>query len=253
MRYLFLLLTLTLVTASAQPTLRSPFYAAGLQGAAGTAGGYDPLSVATLLAWYKPATYYTNGTTATWPDQKSSFHLTNAVGSSAPVGTNDGTRSYVIFDGVAAYLRCAAYTNAQRIEMWFAANVDLANRYLFDSISSTYRVRVIEGGGTPPIIDAIAGAELKRGLWLMQDWRVYTFVFNGADSYVLTNGVLAGTAGNAGANNQSGLTLASPYNLASFGTNNIGEILTYTETNGGAARAAIMNYLKTNNVVTTAP
>lgn len=216
------------------------------------------------LAWYVASDFTTNATPLyiSWPDRwTNGWALTNA-GFADPVtnlvlrvpGGLNG-KDYLLFPGTNAAncLISANYTSQQPHEIVMVMNATNARQFnvLFDGWNSaTFDNKFYPFYDTSGMGLKIGGASaVFAGFMTSNKWQVVDVIFNGADSRVYTNNVLAGTV-NPGTAGSSGLIISGAVTLTSDRefTGGIAEIACYGGGNpipgtNTAARTALFNYL----------
>src|SRR5574343_1926806 len=183
-----------------------------------------------------------------WADSLLSGNdLENRRGSGEPTLGADG----ITFSCTSACgMRTPAIASlAQPITVYFVAKqlAYTSGRYLFDG-------RLADSGelaqsGTNPNLIIYAGAILNNNTATINDFQIYTVVFNGANSIIQVNQLTAAT-GNAGTGNMGGLTIGAAgandfVSFASLSNITVKGAIQRTGADTAGNRTIIQNYLKT--------
>ena len=213
-----------------------------------------------LISDWNPVSYTTNAGMATLPDAWGIHHLTNSTGSSVPLRTNGMVNGYpaLYFDGLDDFLRAEQYTAGGSFthEVWLVVSPrpsGIVSHRFFDSVSATATNRHLGllapngGSGGDRFTNLMsAGVVIHSATGLPTNswtgWKVLTYVFDGANSRALTNG-LVDFSGNAGSNVISGLTMGARLNLVENGRFWLARALAFSKTNSGPNVLAISNAL----------
>lgn len=202
-----------------------------------------------LVSWYVGTNYYTNAGIPTLPDSggKHSYNFTNLASSATwPHLAGNG----LIFSlGVDQHLKCANYNQSQPHEIVIVAEYlvvsNAASDYFFyDGAVASHRNFLRHGGGTIGF-GYYAGTVQPFMQDLTNQAIMFSSAYNGANSYVTTNKVLATTANPGTQNMDQGMVLGEGVTL----TGNSGilfyEMATYSATNGVLSRSNLYYYFKT--------
>jgi len=184
-----------------------------------------------------------------WQDQSGNGnHVIQATAGKRPLlktAAQNGLPT-ITFDGVDDFLqKLYGAALSQPLSIFLAINdrsSAAANTYLFDDATGSLFGLHYTSAGTL-LIPASGTNNLQYAETLPTGFTVYTWLASGASS-VFRRDRVQKTAGNGGANTQTGLSLATAFNGTQAGLIDLGEVLIYgaDET---ANFAAIENYLKT--------
>lgn len=222
------------------------------------AGGFNPLSISGLVAWYDfsaPTTLFTDTgrTTAVSADAQTIKGVTDkgSTGAHLSEATNGPTykvaiqngRSVARFDGSNDILTSAAITVAQPMTILIAgalASTAGATRRFTDA--NTGRC-IIGSSNVGPVWNLFAGSSQNTATTSDTSWHAHDVVINGAASNWRLDGTSIGTM-NAGANSLSTTIFLGRDNAAQFDALDYGELLIYDSALSAGNRAALDTYLK---------
>jgi hypothetical protein len=175
-----------------------------------------------------------------WQSQVVGGHpLLQAIGANQPV--YDPVAQSITFDGIAHFLKTAAFTLNQPETVYIVTNPVAwgAFDYFFSGVSPG--TMILFQSGTTPAITISAGLTTASNseLAIGSDGVACT-VFNGASSSIKVNNTTT-TTGNAGANNAGGLTLgANATGTSNYSNIIVYEVAIYSVAHDAATQAAII-------------
>lgn len=205
-----------------------------------TASGILALAPA---AWFR----YGRGATVTgagvsqWDDQSGNGrHLKQGTDAARPVLQADGS---VLFDGLAQFLKCDAFTLNQPTTIYLLAKqvTWTSTDYFFDG--NTSGMMGLQQAGVTPSFRLVAGGSTPGNAGLPVDtYGVICSVFNGASSLTTVNQGAAVT-GNAGANNAGGFTLGANGGPNNYSNTQFKEVVVFATAHDSVRRAQMFAYL----------
>lgn len=209
----------------------------GGQSLAGFVAGLGP------AAWFRFNTGITSalGLVSQWDDVSGNGrHLLQATETNQPTLEADGS---ITFDGVDNYLKCDAFTldQPETVYLLMKQVTWTVDEYFVDgNASQTGGLQTITA---TPSFRQNAGAVTAANENLAVDaYGVVSAVFNGASSLSQVN-LTASVAGDAGASNMGGFTLAARGTNTNFAHIQVKEVLIYAAAHDAATRARVIRYL----------
>ena len=249
MRYIILMLSLTLCV-QAQP--HKTFYVARMQ-ALQSVPAFFPTNVGTPFAWFNPDSVSNAAGTviASWTNEcNAALILTNTTGIKIPLSSNRNNHATLVFTN--SYLSAYNWEIPQRIEFWAALNIQpdtASERFIWRSTNGFVTFSYTTTGN----LKLVCNANAQTNFLATNNWMTMCVVLDGARNAVLTNNVmcLSGVTGNIGLTNM----VIGSGTIAAGGTAlrmDLGDLIVYSETNTGANRLLIHQYL-TNKYAITIP
>jgi hypothetical protein len=207
-------------------------------------GGANVIAGLSPAAWFR----FGQGITVTgagvsqWDDQSGNArHLKQATDANRPPLQADGS---ILFDGVADFLKCDAFTLNQPETIYLLAKqvtwTDLDR--IFDGNASDSG-RMLQLTATPAsAIFAGTTNVSTQGTWTLDTYMVVTVQFNGASSFAYVNGA-APSLGNAGASNMGGFTLGAAAGAGNPSNIQVKEVLLFPVAHDATTRLQVERYL----------
>lgn len=205
--------------------------------------------LATMWVDGRSVTTNANGRVTAWNDLTTSgFNFaTNGDNYASPYVTNLAGGVYnVTFDGATNMLYAATATNYQPCQAWFVVKVPVINVSVVNLLSANGRDQYTHWDES---IRMSAGTSLKGAAGsykVVNAWTVITLGFDGANSYILTNGVPY-IAGNSGTENPWAYILGRD-NGTTYAKLSIAAFATFHTVSNSTFHANAYNYFKTNYV-----
>lgn len=249
----FLALALLLVASSvrAQYDLTRPEFLAGL--AAGAP--FDPLNFGNPVAnWPGDNSIFfgtTNGIRTLTDRGPNHYDLTNAFpGGGQPTALTNSLNGHttVSFDGVNDFLWSVPYTNQQPAEWWLVmkSTQPQAQCSFISGGNASFKPRLQSISSGPYVFYQYAGTNVLGPDSIAASsnrWLIFTVVWDGGNSSVLTNNVLY-FSGSAGLMTCSQLLVGSDAGPSLSARFELAELATFNGTNTPASRTALYNGFK---------
>lgn len=170
-------------------------------------------------------------------------HLLQATAASQPLWVASGAGGVLRFDGVADYLKTAAFTLNQPEHIFLLTKwTSVAGApYILDGNAMNGMGLYDQAGATASVY---AGKDLLRASTITGTWGIIDVLYNGAASAIGLNGGLA-TTGDAGTNNAGGITVCRYGGAAGgYGTADIAALAVYSRPLSELDRQRVVRWLQ---------
>lgn len=208
---------------------------------------FSPDDLPNLAAWYRfgKGIFDSGGAVALWADASGNErHLVQDTAANQPSLQSDGS---ILFDGVADYLKTAAFPLVQPETVYLLGEqVSWTNGdFLFDGVGEVQGGSVRQAGSSPAIGLHLFGTPFGggNGNWPLGSSAAICAVFNGASS-LLQIDETAPTTYNGTAANMGGFTLGAASNFSGPANIRVREIAIFSAAHDAETRAQMIAYLR---------
>lgn len=249
MKRIILLFLLAIFRLEAALNIGDPFYVASLSVTSLSVSNFSPTNFGPVVGWWPGDSVTPLGTTngvRTWSDLSGLGHdLTNYFPTNVPTALTNSLNGHttVLFNGVDNFLSSASHSNGAATEWWMVMRPKVrgaaTDMYYIDATGSVNRIMQYFSGAERWRMFAGASIFVDFSDSYTNRWMVYTWVFDGANSYLRTNNVIVANV-NPLSSGMTGLSLGGPWaHNGSFAAVEFAEIAVFDKTNTAAIRSSV--------------